>query len=75
MKSMHITIYRTVRGAFTVEVPEGADEEKTIRSYLLEPPPGVRFEGFTDDFAEIEREDGTKETISLSGASAFQRID
>lgn len=75
MKLVQITMYRTIRGTFTVEVPDGEDEEKAIRSSLLELPPGVQFEVFTDDFADIEYDDGTKECISLSGASTFQRID
>jgi hypothetical protein len=72
MREIEITVYRTIRGTFTLEVSDGEDEEKAIRAALQELPPDVPFEQFTDDFAEIERDDGTKETLSLS---TFQRID
>jgi hypothetical protein len=72
---LEITLYRTVSGKVTVDVPEGEDEAQTLRSLLRELPPDMQFEVVTDDLADVEREDGTKACFSLSGALAFQRID
>ena len=77
MRSLRVTLYRTITGTFTIEVPEGQEENQVICSFLQEIP-GDQFNVLTDDFMEVEEdtENGTvRRCMSLSGASAFRSID